>query len=61
MFSKKYAVYKVMTHPLKYEVKRRFNDFMWLRNMLVRDYPTCIVFLRFKIRYLLWQINRRDI
>lgn len=39
LFSKKYAVYKVTTHPLNYEVKRRFNDFQWLRDILVRDFP----------------------
>lgn len=43
MFSKKYAVYKVVTIPFKYEVKRRFTDFFWLRNMLVREYPTTFV------------------
>lgn len=40
IFSKKYAVYKVSTHPFSYEVKRRYNDFMWLRNILVKDFPT---------------------
>lgn len=25
--------------PLKYEVWRRFNDFFWLRKILVREYP----------------------
>jgi hypothetical protein len=36
-------VYKVTTHPFKYEVKRRYNDFLWLRNSLIRDYPTVFV------------------
>lgn len=40
MFSKKYAVYKVITNPFKYEVKRRFSDFMWLRGILAREFPT---------------------
>lgn len=43
MFSKKYAVYKVTTHPFKYEVRRRYNDFLWLRTALVKDYPTLYV------------------
>ena len=43
LFSKKYAVYKVTTAPFKYEVKRRFSDFMWLRTMLVREYSTIYV------------------
>lgn len=43
IFSKKYAVYKLSTHPFKYEVKRRFNDFLWLRDILVRDYPTLYI------------------
>lgn len=36
-------MYKVTTHPFKYEVKRRYNDFLWLRNSLIRDYPTVFV------------------
>lgn len=43
IFSKKYAVYKVHTVPFKYEVKRRFSDFYWLRNILIREYPTIFV------------------
>ena len=33
----------MITHPFKYEVKRRYNDFLWLRNSLARDYPTLFV------------------
>lgn len=36
-------MYKVHTVPFKYEVKRRFSDFYWLRNILIREYPTVFV------------------
>lgn len=49
LFSKKYAVYKVVTHPFKYDVKRRYNDFLWLRMMLVRDFPTLFVMKIYQI------------
>jgi sorting nexin-7/30/sorting nexin-8 len=39
MFSSNYIAYKVTTLPLKYMVLRRFSDFYWLRNILVREYP----------------------
>ena len=45
LFSKKYVVYKLNTAPFKYEVKRRFSDFMWLRSILIREYPTNFVIL----------------
>lgn len=31
------------THPFGYEVKRRYNDFQWLRAVLVRDFPSLFV------------------
>jgi len=43
IFHRKYAVYRVFTHPFKYEVKRRYSDFDWLRGILIRDYPTCFI------------------
>jgi PX domain len=43
IFSQKYAVYTVSTVPFKYEVKRRYRDFEWLRNILIREYPTTYV------------------
>ena len=36
-------MYRVSTAPFKYEVKRRFSDFMWLRTILVREYSTVYV------------------
>lgn len=35
-----YISYKVSTAPLGFEVKRRFSDFFWLYNILMREYPT---------------------
>lgn len=32
-------VYKITTKPFNYIVRRRFNDFVWLRDSLVRNYP----------------------
>lgn len=49
LFSKKFAVYKVTTYPFKYEVKRRYNDFLWLHSMLVRDFPAHFVISADKI------------
>ena len=39
LFSKKYAAFTVKTSPFSFEVERRFNDFFWLRNSLVNEYP----------------------
>jgi hypothetical protein len=39
----KFVVYKVQTRPLKYEVERRFSDFLWLRNYLVREFPALYI------------------
>lgn len=43
-FSKKYTAFTVKTSPFGYEVERRFNDFYWLRNSLVVEYPGIYVF-----------------
>ena len=53
IFSQKYAVYTVSTVPFKYEVKRRYRDFEWLRNILIREYPTTYVDL-VSPRFLRW-------
>ena len=37
------------TAPFKYEVKRRFSDFMWLRTILIREYSTYYVEQSYKI------------
>mmetsp|Transcript_22059 Transcript_22059/g.20054 ORF Transcript_22059/g.20054 Transcript_22059/m.20054 type:complete len:471 (-) Transcript_22059:46-1458(-) len=34
----KYVVYNVRTEPLGYSVKRRYNDFVWLRDILTHRY-----------------------
>jgi hypothetical protein len=39
MFTNNYIAYQVTTKPFDYMVRRRFNDFMWLRTLLVKEYP----------------------
>ena len=41
----KYVSYKVKTTPapFAYEVRRRFSDFAWLRNILVQRYPGMMI------------------
>ena len=43
MFKSNYIMYKVKTSPMGYEVKRRFRDFLWLRQSLVNEYPSYCV------------------
>jgi hypothetical protein len=33
----------VSTRPLKFEVERRYSDFLWLRNYFVREFPAIYV------------------
>lgn len=40
LFAKSYITYLVKTFPLDYKVCRRYSDFLWLRNILVREYPS---------------------
>ena len=42
-FSKSYVTYLVKTKPYHYEVRRRFSDFEWLRNLLGNIYINCII------------------
>lgn len=42
-FSSKYILYTVTTKSLKFEVQRRFSDFLWLRNKLIQHYPSYYV------------------
>lgn len=42
-FSKNFINYTIHTKPFGYEVQRRYSDFLWLRNILVRDFPGCYV------------------
>ncbi len=39
LFSRKFTSYKVSTSPLNVEVERRFSDFKWLHDALVREFP----------------------
>jgi hypothetical protein len=39
LFKNNYIAYEIRTKPFDYIVRRRFNDFMWLRNILVKEYP----------------------
>ena len=43
IFSKGYITYLVKTQPLKFEVRRRFSDFEWLREILKNQYINCII------------------
>lgn len=40
LFSKSYITYLIKTFPLDFKVCRRYSDFLWLRNILVREYPS---------------------
>lgn len=42
-FSKNYTYYTIKTKPFNYEVQRRYSDFLWLRDILVRDFPGCYI------------------
>ena len=35
----KYIIYKVITDPFGWNVKRRYSDFDWLRQLLIKFYP----------------------
>ena len=39
MFHSTYIEYTIVTTPQNWEVKRRFSDFYWLRNILVQEFP----------------------
>lgn len=43
MFSNSHIVFKIQTRPFKYECERRFSDFLWLRTILLREYPACYI------------------
>jgi PX domain len=38
-FTPDYLSYTIITKPVGYKVERRFNDFFWLRERLIQDYP----------------------
>ena len=43
IFSKSYVTYLVTTKPFNFQVRRRFSDFEWLRNILMSQYFNCIL------------------
>ena len=52
-FTKSYVTYLIRTFPLKFEVRRRFSDFEWLRNILMTQYINCIIPPVYKKNYYL--------
>ena len=63
IFSKGYATYLVKTEPFKFEVRRRFSDFEWLREVLMNQYNNCIIPPVYKKSYFMglddYVINKR--
>ena len=43
IFSSSYALYSIKTWPFKWEVKRRYSDFLWLSKILNKHYPGYIL------------------
>ena len=43
IFSKSYVTYLVTTKPFNFQVRRRFSEFEWLRNILMSQYINCII------------------
>ena len=43
LFSTKHVVYKLETRPFEFDVERRYSDFLWLRSILVNNYPECYI------------------
>lgn len=39
VFANSYVLYEVFTSPLNWSVTRRYSDFDWLRNTLIKMYP----------------------
>ena len=39
VFDRPYATYVIQTAPVGWEVRRRFNDFLWFRESLKAQYP----------------------
>ena len=42
-FSRKYIAYQIKTIPFNINVKRRYGDFQWLRNVMLNLYPNTVV------------------
>ena len=43
IFSKGYITYTIVTLPINWKVKRRFNDFEWFHQILVNNYNYCLI------------------
>lgn len=43
IFSKSFISYTVETHPFNFQTKKRYSDFLWLRNTLLLMYPNCVI------------------
>ena len=43
IFSKSFISYTVETHPFNFQTKKRYSDFLWLRNTLSLMYPNCVI------------------
>ena len=42
-FSRNYVVYQIKTIPFNSNVKRRYGDFEWLRNIMINLYPNTVI------------------
>ncbi len=43
IFGKSYVTYLLETNPFGFQVRKRYSDFEWLRNILSSQYPACIM------------------
>ena len=43
MFNKSFISYLITTQPFNYQVRKRYNDFVWLRSVLKKIYINCVV------------------
>ena len=43
IFSKSYISYLVETEPFEFKTRKRYSDFLWLRNSLSLVYPNCVI------------------
>ena len=43
IFSKSFILYTVETKPFNYRTKKRYSDFLWLKNVLSLMYSNCVI------------------
>ena len=43
IFSKSFILYTIETQPFGYKTKKRYSDFLWLRNTLSLMYSNCVI------------------